>query len=1103
MPQWEQDTLIKTAPEKWLADPLISKNELTEPSFQENPEEAQAKAKSNLDTAVENNVPLDIVDSGVFNFVGNMTTDPLEYNPLPEGKGTLGIEEFEIAKQTARLMLTNPISRVVWKGLGILGWPFERTENLIAGPIRPVTKESARRASLTIQYIMDKANGLEPSDESKEAVELQHFFQYIREHAIPAYKEAAKAVVPAVKALNPWSKVPSQDLKTFTDVYRGYWMGWMNDEPPPEWIAQPTGLATSFVVTPYVVGKVFKGLGKLGKSTSVYKAIQEYRIPKYQQAKQLTRLETGAKIYDASELGKSISQKDLTEITQQISAKIGKPISESAVQQRIIQIIKGGITEQPALQAKANAIIDEFRVNAKILREHGILSDYTYTTKLTKAQVAGIRNKIETAGQEISRLQSKVPYKEKLVSLAQNVDMTGREKLADDIFDLATDINISKDKSKFVKRLGEILNINTTQPKKLEALVVRAKKASETERSGIIDELFDLWGEPEKIKMVGLKPLFKEIQSMTYRFPGKAAKLRELQEGIASNLDRLYTNEIYGGTNYFPRMYLTKEAEQAAKRFPFWSSHRIRAMYAKAREKIPFEVRKEMGEIYTEYPVVKRLIQQGVDIELAKHYRQIVQTPGWTSRVAADGFKMLPEDKVYGELAGKFVKSVIYNDLKDMHRIKSNLEVIYDTAIGSWKAAVTIWSPSLHFRNMWSNSILLDLSGVGHAEQAKLIVQSIKEISNNSDDYQQARRYLSRGTFSQAELLDDLLAGTKKAEGTGIQKSINFVAGMSKKISSVPSDIYGKEEFAAKFIKFLSERNKGKDIITAAQEANKWLFDYGDLSSFEKNVMRRIMPFYTFPSKAIPRVMESIAQKPHTIAKYAILHWAMEKYSLHRLQLTEDDYAQIKKTMPDYMKNGSYMLMPYRDSNNDLRFFDLTYLLPWGQISDFQQRGALNVIISNPMLQVVGDIQRNKDSFAGRKIWEDTDTEEEKFTKKVLHFWQSAAPLPPWFPGGRYYDKIYEAVTGKPSKKWDILLEKKPSLPETLLHTLGGLRLAPVDVGKQAMFYWQDKQQKIIELEKKISDSFIQQSAGNISQEQLRELREQYMQQMVDLVSED
>lgn len=979
-----------------------------QPSFVETPDEVRDKAKKDLDLSFKHNVPLDVVSSGLFDGIARTFDDPLAepssgFGGIPEPFGEAEIEAVKNIT-TGLTWKQRATSRLVWKGLGVLGWPFQRLENLMAGPLTPLGEESARRAALTVDYILSRAKGIEPSQEAKEAVELQYFFKYIREHAIPAYKEALKTEVSAVKALNPWSKVPKQDLKNFTDFYRGYWRGWLNDEEPPEWYVQTAGIGTSFVVTPYMVGKAFQLAGKIGKATPVYKALQEYRIPEYQAAKRLTTLKTRAGVYDAEQLGKTISQDDLNNIAVQLSRKVGKSINPSAVQQRIVQIIKGGVTEQPALQAKASPIVAEFKKNAEILRDAGILSEYTYTTKLTRAQVAALHKKIDTASKQLKRLRTAPHY-------------------------------------------------------------------------------------------VGTKEISKE-------FPGRAKKIRELEDSISANLDKIYSNEIYGGTNYFPRMYLTKEAEKAGRRWPFWGKGRIRAPYAKAREAIPAEVRKEMGEIQTDYPVVKRLIQENIDIELSRLYRQINQTPGWMSRVEAAGYKMIPEDKAYGELAGKFVKSVIFNDMKDLHYIKNNVEAIYDTAIGSWKAAVTVWSPSLHFRNMISNSILLDLSGVDHIEQAKLIKQAIKEISNNTDDYQQAKRYLSRGSFSQSELLDDLLAGTKRAEGTGIRKTINFTAGISQKATSYPADIYGKEEFIAKFVKYLSERNKGKDIISAVEGANRWLFDYGDLSSFEKNYMRRIMPFYTFPRKAIPRVLEAVAERPHTVAKYPLAFWAMEKYSLHRLKLTEADYEQIKKILPDYMQNGSYMLMPYRDENNDLRFFDVTYVLPWGQISDFQERGVLNVVVSNPMLAAVGDIQRNKDNFTGRKIWEETDTDKEKFVKNVFHFWQSAAPLPPWFPGGIYHDKIYESFTGKPSKKWDILLDKRPLLPETLLHTIGGVRLAPIDVEKQSMFYWREKQGHLIELEKKLSDAFIQYSAGNLTDEQLQALREQYIQQMVDLIGE-
>jgi hypothetical protein len=386
------------------SEEIFGERESFEPVFSDVPKELDKTIKENLEISSRFDVPLDVVNDGLFHSVANTFVDPLDYDPNYKPS-----KPYEIlSKEATRKYIVNPPTRLVWKGLQVIGWPFERIENLIAGPLKPLTEASAKRASQTIRYIMYKANGLEPPQEAKEAVELQNFFQYIREHAVPAYKESAKAGITAVKALNPWSDVPQKDLDTFTDLYRGYWEGISNDEPPPEWFAQSVGVGTSFVVTPYLVGKVFRFIGKIGKSSPFYKAIQEYRIPEYQKMKKLARLETRARIFDAEKLGKSISKKDLAEVTKRMSERLGKPVSKSAVQQRIIQIIKGGITEQPALSQKATPIIEEFRKNAEILRKYGILSEYTYTTKLTKAQKAKIYKDIAKAEKQLSESYFKV-----------------------------------------------------------------------------------------------------------------------------------------------------------------------------------------------------------------------------------------------------------------------------------------------------------------------------------------------------------------------------------------------------------------------------------------------------------------------------------------------------------------------------------------------------------------------------------------------------------------------------------------------------------------------------------------------------------------------
>ena len=61
---------------------------------------------------------------------------------------------------------------------------------------------------------------------------------------------------------------------------------------------------------------------------------------------------------------------------------------------------------------------------------------------------------------------------------------------------------------------------------------------------------------------------------------------------------------------------------------------------------------------------------------------------------------------------------------------------------------------------------------------------------------------------------------------------------------------------------FLAETRKGATPEMAAQAVNKVHFDYDALSQFEKNVMRRAMPFYTFARKNLPLQLETLATRP-------------------------------------------------------------------------------------------------------------------------------------------------------------------------------------------------------------------------------------------------
>jgi len=192
------------------------------------------------------------------------------------------------------------------------------------------------------------------------------------------------------------------------------------------------------------------------------------------------------------------------------------------------------------------------------------------------------------------------------------------------------------------------------------------------------------------------------------------------------------------------------------------------------------------------------------------------------------------------------------------------------------------------------------------------------------------------------------------------------------------------------------------------------------------------------------------------------------------------------------MQSDSYILMPFRDNNGDLQFFDWTYIIPWGTMAEIQERGPLDVFVSNPLIQIVADLKRNVDSFTDRPIWKETDTPKEKAFKKMQHFWRIA--MPSWTPKGLYWKKLEDAALGRPSK-----YGKEPSVGRTIAHTIFGLRTQAVDPNLMAQWKIRGESAKIRELKAKLRDIAIRKEAGNITEEEFDKRRKQYIKQIQDI----
>lgn len=61
---------------------------------------------------------------------------------------------------------------------------------------------------------------------------------------------------------------------------------------------------------------------------------------------------------------------------------------------------------------------------------------------------------------------------------------------------------------------------------------------------------------------------------------------------------------------------------------------------------------------------------------------------------------------------------------------------------------------------------------------------------------------------------------------------------------------------------YLAKRRQGFAPAEAAEAVRKYHFDYADVTPFERGVMKRFIPFYTFSSKNLPPILEDLATRP-------------------------------------------------------------------------------------------------------------------------------------------------------------------------------------------------------------------------------------------------
>jgi hypothetical protein len=470
----------------------------------------------------------------------------------------------------------------------------------------------------------------------------------------------------------------------------------------------------------------------------------------------------------------------------------------------------------------------------------------------------------------------------------------------------------------------------------------------------------------------------------------------------------------------------------------------------------------ELGQIDNPaYLLFKSSADLTRDVENAKMFKQIAEKFG--TDVAQDGFTKLPEGVRLGTLAGKYVPNHMAEYLTDI--INPSKDTLTKELVANFKFFKVIMNPGTHARNIVSNKILNYWKLGMNPLDPRVIssdAEAIKEIAKGVGKYSDEARPLGYNldTFASAEM-KGLLDSPEAMNALG--KTGKTWQAVKKKLG----DIYQAEENQAKLSAYIFNRkHKGLSAEEAWKAAESATFNYAQVTPFVRKLRESLFgfPFITFTVKSTPVVAETLAKAPQRISVIQKIKQGIENLS----DIKETD--KERELEPSWVKNGFYIKLPIKDKQGRSAYFDLTYILPFGDLmsGNFFEGGTsretglpeskvTTAAKKSPFFSLVSELSKNQD-FYGNKIWRESDSTEKQLGDIMRHLTKTYAPPPvsDQIPGG-YNEKGERQQRGIVGALGASEENQKRNLMQELLRLVGG-KIQPIDADIQETYVeWNKK----------------------------------------------
>ncbi|MFY3742120.1 MAG: hypothetical protein HMLIMOIP_002584, partial [Candidatus Nitrosomirales archaeon] len=236
---------------------------------------------------------------------------------------------------------------------------------------------------------------------------------------------------------------------------------------------------------------------------------------------------------------------------------------------------------------------------------------------------------------------------------------------------------------------------------------------------------------------------------------------------------------------------------------------------------------------------------------------------------------------------------------RDVFKVPHKSVELFDKVQRMWKTGVTIYSPAHHIRNLNGDIYLAALDGVvspkPYAIATKVLhayptrYKDLESVFNIMDPnlretalrarpgnvvletrhgdkltaeqvYQAAE---SQGLFIRAMHVEDLMGDSSPAFGT-LGAKVQPFGGRVYGVATRVSELRDHWVRLAHFVDILSKSNQPLRVAIeqASRRVKKFHPDGMDMTGFEQNILRRLIPFYSWMRKATPLIIEGAVMRP-------------------------------------------------------------------------------------------------------------------------------------------------------------------------------------------------------------------------------------------------